>query len=158
MYTCMYCLSWCVLPWLLVHIVLHCICRCYFIQNKATPVYAAAFTGHIGALNVLIRAKADVNAATEVSLIFIWAKSNFIFWYTYIDILEQVYLNRCKKMKLIFQLHLLIYLHCNYMKFCKSAINTRSTTKSKLRHTYSLIYPASFTSIIFHAYGAVFLS
>ena len=34
-------------------------------------MWTAAFDGHVGALNVLIRAKADVNAADVVSLIFI---------------------------------------------------------------------------------------
>ena len=34
-------------------------------------MWQAAFHGHVGALNVLIRAKADVNAANVVSLIFI---------------------------------------------------------------------------------------
>ena len=35
-------------------------------QYKETPVYVAAFYGHVEALNVLIRAKADVNAAKVV--------------------------------------------------------------------------------------------
>ena len=34
-------------------------------------MWQAAFNGHVEALNVLIRAKADVNAADVVSLIFI---------------------------------------------------------------------------------------
>ena len=57
-----YCLSW------------YCY---YFIQDNVTPVWKAAFYGHIGALNVLIRAKADVNAAKMVSLIFIFMVLNF---------------------------------------------------------------------------------
>ena len=61
-------------PWLLVHIVhvyvtlLYC---CYPIQYKQSPVWMAAVHGHVGTLSVLIRAKADVNAANVVSLIFI---------------------------------------------------------------------------------------
>ena len=43
-------------------------------------MWAAAFDGHVGALNVLIRAKADVNAADVVSLIFIIHE--IILWYT----------------------------------------------------------------------------
>ena len=34
-------------------------------------MHAAVFNGHVEALNVLIRAKADVNAVNVVSLIFI---------------------------------------------------------------------------------------
>ena len=52
--------------WYILYVtLLYC---CYLVQNKQTPVYAAAFNGDVGALNVLIRAKADVNAATVVSL------------------------------------------------------------------------------------------
>ena len=39
-------------------------------QDKRTPVWVAARNGHVGALNVLIKAKADVNAVDVVSLIF----------------------------------------------------------------------------------------
>ena len=44
----------------------------YLIQYKETPVWVAALNGHVGALDVLIRAKADVNAFNLVSLIFIF--------------------------------------------------------------------------------------
>ena len=50
--------------WYILYVtLLYC---CYLIQSKETPVWTAAFDGHVGALNVLIRAKADVNAASEV--------------------------------------------------------------------------------------------
>ena len=52
--------------WYILHVTL--LCCCYLIQDKETPVYVAAFYGHVGALNVLIRAKADVNTANVVSL------------------------------------------------------------------------------------------
>ena len=52
--------------WYILYVtLLYC---CYLIQYKKTPVWVAASCGHVGALNVLIRAKADVNAATVVSL------------------------------------------------------------------------------------------
>ena len=51
--------------WYILYVtLLYC---CYLIQSKQTPVWQAAFNGHVGALNVLIRAKADVNAADVVS-------------------------------------------------------------------------------------------
>ena len=59
--------------------MLHRVYYCYFIQYKQTPVYAAAYNGHVGALNVLIRAKADVNAADGVSLVFILHKIFFCY-------------------------------------------------------------------------------
>ena len=40
-------------------------------------MWIAAFNGHVGPLNVLIRGKADVNAASVVSLIFICVVLNF---------------------------------------------------------------------------------
>ena len=40
---------------------------------------SAALSGHVGALNVLIRAKADVNAVNVVSLIFIYILHEIIF-------------------------------------------------------------------------------
>ena len=40
------------------------------IQDKQTPVWIASCNGHVGALDVLVRAKADVNVADLVSLIF----------------------------------------------------------------------------------------
>ena len=50
--------------WYILYVtLLYC---CYLIQDKQTPVLIAAFNGHVGALNVLIRAKADVNAADVV--------------------------------------------------------------------------------------------
>ena len=58
-----------VLP--LVTSTLLCCCKCcYLIQYKQTPVWIAACNGHVGALDVLVRAKADVNVADLVSLIF----------------------------------------------------------------------------------------
>ena len=51
------------LPWLLVTLLYYC----YLIQSKETPVWIAAINGHVGALNVLIKAKADVNTANVVS-------------------------------------------------------------------------------------------
>ena len=57
--------------------MLHCIYCCYLIQSKQTPVYAAAFNGHAGALNVLIGAKADVNAADVVRLDIHFTQNDF---------------------------------------------------------------------------------
>ena len=37
-------------------------------QNKITPVYVAASHGQVGALRVLIRAGANINAANLVSI------------------------------------------------------------------------------------------
>ena len=55
--------------WYILYVtLLYC---CYLIQYKETPVLIAALNGHVGALNALIRAKADVNASTLVSLVFI---------------------------------------------------------------------------------------
>ena len=52
--------------WYILYVtLLYC---CYLIQSKQTPVWIAAFNGDVGVLNVLIRAKADVNAADVVSL------------------------------------------------------------------------------------------
>ena len=54
--------------WYILYVtLLYC---CYLIQDKATPVWVAALNGHVGALEALIKAKADVNAADVVSLIY----------------------------------------------------------------------------------------
>ena len=50
---------------------------------------AAAYNGHVGALNVLIRAKADVNAVNEVSLIFIYILHEIIFMVQIINLSGQ---------------------------------------------------------------------
>ena len=66
--------------WYILYVtLLYC---CYLIQDKATPVWVAALNGHVGALNVLIRAKADVNAADEVSLIYFYGSNNKFYWAT----------------------------------------------------------------------------
>ena len=66
--------------WYILYVtLLYC---CYLIQSKETPVWKAAFNGHVGALNVLIRAKADVNAADEVSLIYFYGTNNEFYWAT----------------------------------------------------------------------------
>ena len=78
------------LNWLLLHIcMLHCIYCCYLIQNKQTPVYAAAFHGHAGALNVLIGAKADVNAADVVRLDIHFTQNDFYVTNNKINLSEQ---------------------------------------------------------------------
>ena len=71
------------LPWLLIHVVCYTvyIYCCYLIQYKETPVFAAACNGHVGTLNVLIKAKADVNATDVVSLIYIYILHEIILWY-----------------------------------------------------------------------------
>ena len=51
---------------------------CYLMQHKATPVWVAALNGKVRALNVLIRANANVNAANGVSLMFILHEIIFI--------------------------------------------------------------------------------
>ena len=51
--------------WYILYVtLLYC---CYLIQNKTTPVYIAAQTGHVEALSALISAGADFNAANNVS-------------------------------------------------------------------------------------------
>ena len=51
--------------WYILYVtLLYC---CYLIQNKETPVYVAAFNGHVEALSLLISAGADINAANKVS-------------------------------------------------------------------------------------------
>ena len=87
--TCMYCLSWCVTLVTGTYCMLHCIYCCYLIQYKATPVLAAALNGHVGVLNVLIRAKADVNAVDVVSLIFIYILHEIIFMVQIINLSGQ---------------------------------------------------------------------
>ena len=51
--------------YILYFTLLYC---CYLKQDKQTPVWIAAVNGRVEALNVLIRATADVNAADVVSL------------------------------------------------------------------------------------------
>ena len=65
--TCIYHIRAGVLPWLLVHIVCYTVVLLLSVQDKATPVYIAAQTGHVEALSVLISAGADCNAADKVS-------------------------------------------------------------------------------------------
>ena len=60
--------------WYILYVTL--LYSCYLIQNKQTPVWVAASNGHVGALNVLIRAKADVNVAEVVSLIYFYGSNN----------------------------------------------------------------------------------
>ena len=50
--------------WYILYVTPYC---CYLIQNKITPVYAAAEHGHVEALSVLINSGANVNAAANVS-------------------------------------------------------------------------------------------
>ena len=64
--------------WYILYVtLLYC---CYLIQNKQTPVWVAALYDNVGALNVLIRAKADVNAAEVVSLIYFYGSNNKFYW------------------------------------------------------------------------------
>ena len=56
-----------------MYVTLHVYC-CYPIQYNQSPVWMATCNGHVGALNVLIEAEADINAANVVSLIFIYMK------------------------------------------------------------------------------------
>ena len=53
--------------WYILYVtLLYC---CYLIQYKQTPVWKAAINGNVEALEVLVRAKADLDAADVVSLI-----------------------------------------------------------------------------------------
>ena len=45
-------------------------------------MWVAAYYGHIGALEALIKAKADVNAAGVVSLIYFNGSNNTFYWPT----------------------------------------------------------------------------
>ena len=85
----MYRLSWCVTLVTGTYCMLHCIYCCYLIQYKETPVHAAVFNGHVEALNVLIRAKADVNTVNVVSLIFICILHEIIFMVQIINLSGQ---------------------------------------------------------------------
>ena len=67
-------------------------------------MWAAALTGHIVALNVLIRAKADVNTANEVSLIFILHE--IILWYNYTEL--YYLLGKSKQKSLYYLLHVCV--------------------------------------------------
>ena len=57
--------------WYILYVTLtETVVLCYLIQYNQTPVWIAASNGDVGALDVLVKAKADVNVADLVSLIF----------------------------------------------------------------------------------------
>ena len=87
--------------------MLHCILLLSYIQHKQSPLWVAANNGNLGALEVLIKAKADVNAANVVSLIFI-----------YINFYGTINFNYLLGVSIICYMYMYLYLQLLELRFC----------------------------------------